>query len=119
MFLLANNVSQPQYDLWLVPFFALLAVPWKNIVWYLAADAAIFVFHIARNGTTMPAFACADAGGCNDWFIDPINPGHAVARLVHTPSTALSSTTETATWRFTFTLRGPDATLIPISGTCE
>ncbi len=25
----------------------------------------------------------ADAGGCNDWYIDPIPPGPAVGRLVH------------------------------------
>jgi len=42
VFLLANKVYSPQYDLWLVPFLVLLAVPWKNVAWFLAADAVVF-----------------------------------------------------------------------------
>jgi hypothetical protein len=30
----------------------------------------------------------ANAGGCNDWYIDPIAPGPAVGRLVHRESTS-------------------------------
>lgn len=38
--------------------------------------------------TTDVQIACnaADAGGCKDWFIDPIGLGQAVARLNHRPS---------------------------------
>ncbi len=37
-FLLLHKVHSPQYTLWLLPFFVLLAVPWRWIVGYLAVD---------------------------------------------------------------------------------
>jgi uncharacterized membrane protein len=37
-FLLLHKVHSPQYTLWLLPFFVLLAVPWRWIVAYLAVD---------------------------------------------------------------------------------
>lgn len=42
-FLLFHKVHSPQYTLWLVPFLALLAVPWPVIWSYLVADIAIGV----------------------------------------------------------------------------
>ncbi|WP_188990379.1 glycosyltransferase family 87 protein [Saccharopolyspora thermophila] len=40
-FLLLHKVHSPQYTLWLLPFFVLLAVRWGWIVAYLVADAAM------------------------------------------------------------------------------
>lgn len=37
-FLLLHKVHSPQYTLWLLPFFVLLAVPWRWIVAYLMVD---------------------------------------------------------------------------------
>jgi hypothetical protein len=37
-FLLLHKVHSPQYTLWLLPFFVLLAVPWRWVVAYLAVD---------------------------------------------------------------------------------
>nr|WP_234997321.1 hypothetical protein [Pseudonocardia thermophila] len=37
-FLLLHKVHSPQYTLWLLPFFVLLALPWRWIVAYLAVD---------------------------------------------------------------------------------
>ena len=37
-FLLLHKVHSPQYTLWLLPFFVLLAVPWRWIVAYLTVD---------------------------------------------------------------------------------
>lgn len=42
-FLLLHKVHSPQYTLWLVPFFVLLAVPWRWVVAYLIADIAMDV----------------------------------------------------------------------------
>jgi len=50
--LVAGKVYQPQYDLWLVPFFVLLTVPSWNIVAFFVADATIFAMHIARGAST-------------------------------------------------------------------
>jgi hypothetical protein len=47
VFLLANKVYSTQYDLWLVPFLVLLAVPWRNVLWFFAADAAVFAVTFA------------------------------------------------------------------------
>jgi uncharacterized membrane protein len=40
-FLLLHKVHSPQYTLWLLPFFVLLAVPWRWIVGYLIVDAVM------------------------------------------------------------------------------
>ncbi|MEJ3655803.1 glycosyltransferase 87 family protein [Actinomycetes bacterium KLBMP 9759] len=37
-FMLLHKVHSPQYTLWLLPFFALLAVPWRWVIGYLIAD---------------------------------------------------------------------------------
>jgi hypothetical protein len=37
-FLLLHKVHSPQYTLWLLPFFVLLAVPWRWVVSYLIVD---------------------------------------------------------------------------------
>ncbi|TSE00451.1 DUF2029 domain-containing protein [Skermania sp. ID1734] len=42
-FLLFHKVHSPQYTLWLLPFFVLLAVPWGAVFAYLAADIAVGV----------------------------------------------------------------------------
>lgn len=42
-FLVFHKVHSPQYTLWLIPFFVLLAVPWPLVVAYLCADIAIGV----------------------------------------------------------------------------
>jgi hypothetical protein len=38
-FLLLHKVHSPQYTLWLLPFFVLLAVPWRWVAAYLVVDA--------------------------------------------------------------------------------
>lgn len=43
VFVLANKVYSPQYDLWLVPFFVLVATPRARILWFFATDVAVFV----------------------------------------------------------------------------
>ncbi len=43
VFLLANKVYSPNYDLWLVPFFALLPISRRVWLGYCASDLAIFV----------------------------------------------------------------------------
>ncbi len=43
-FMLFHKVHSPQYTLWLVPFFVLLAVPWSAVAWYLVADLAVGVW---------------------------------------------------------------------------
>ncbi|MBC8093335.1 MAG: DUF2029 domain-containing protein [Pseudonocardia sp.] len=40
-FMLLHKVHSPQYTLWLLPFFVLLAVPWGWVAAYLVADAAM------------------------------------------------------------------------------
>ena len=40
-FMLLHKVHSPQYTLWLLPFFVLLAVPWGYVGAYLVADAAM------------------------------------------------------------------------------
>ena len=42
-FLLLHKVHSPQYTLWLVPFFVLLAVPWRWVVAYMVADICMDV----------------------------------------------------------------------------
>jgi uncharacterized membrane protein len=37
-FLLLHKVHSPQYTLWLVPFFVLLAVPWRWVLAYMVVD---------------------------------------------------------------------------------
>jgi hypothetical protein len=51
-FLLANKVYSPQYDLWLVPFLALLPLSRRRVVQFLLADAGVF---LAIWGLTYPA----------------------------------------------------------------
>lgn len=43
VFLLANKVYSPNYDLWLVPFFALLPISRRVWIGFCASDLAIFV----------------------------------------------------------------------------
>ena len=40
-FLLLHKVHSPQYTLWLLPFFVMLAVPWRWVVGYLVVDAVL------------------------------------------------------------------------------
>ncbi|MDP1803854.1 MAG: hypothetical protein Q8K72_01685, partial [Acidimicrobiales bacterium] len=40
-FLLLHKVHSPQYTLWLLPFFVMMAVPWRWVVGYLLADLAM------------------------------------------------------------------------------
>ena len=40
-FMLLHKVHSPQYTLWLLPFFVLLAVPWRWVAAYLVADATM------------------------------------------------------------------------------
>ena len=40
-FMLLHKVHSPQYTLWLLPFFVLLAVPWRWVAAYLVADAVM------------------------------------------------------------------------------
>jgi uncharacterized membrane protein len=42
-FLLLHKVHSPQYTLWLLPFFVLLAVPWRWVAGYLVADVVMGV----------------------------------------------------------------------------
>jgi hypothetical protein len=42
-FLLLHKVHSPQYTLWLLPFFVLLAVPWRWVAAYLVVDAVMGV----------------------------------------------------------------------------
>lgn len=42
-FLLLHKVHSPQYTLWLVPFFVLLAVPWRWVAAYLVSDLVLDV----------------------------------------------------------------------------
>ena len=55
-FLLLHKVHSPQYTLWLLPFFVLLAVPWRWVVAYLIADVlmgvGIFRWFYALNAGT-------------------------------------------------------------------
>jgi uncharacterized membrane protein len=44
VFLLANKVWSPQYDLWLVPFFVMLTLPRRDYLGWVALDAAVFAF---------------------------------------------------------------------------
>jgi uncharacterized membrane protein len=54
-FLLLHKVHSPQYVLWLLPFFALLRVPWPLVAGYLVADVAMGIgifrwFHTLHTG---------------------------------------------------------------------
>jgi uncharacterized membrane protein len=42
-FLLSNKVYSPQYDLWVLPFFALLPIPRRTMYAFYAVDAAMFL----------------------------------------------------------------------------
>jgi uncharacterized membrane protein len=50
VFLLANKVWSPQYDLWLVPFFVMLALPRRDYFAWVALDAAVFAFVFSALG---------------------------------------------------------------------
>lgn len=50
VFLVANKVYSPQYDLWFVPFFVLLAVPWRDYAAFVVLDAAVFGVVFGRLG---------------------------------------------------------------------
>ena len=43
LFLLVSKVHSPQYALWVVPLLALLDVPWRYALAYLAGDVAVYV----------------------------------------------------------------------------
>jgi hypothetical protein len=51
LFLLANKVYSPNYDLWIVPFFVLLPVARRTWIAFVVSDLAVFVlvyghFHV-------------------------------------------------------------------------
>jgi uncharacterized membrane protein len=43
LFLLTSKVHSPQYALWVVPFLAMLNVPWPLVIGYLATDLGVFI----------------------------------------------------------------------------
>ena len=43
LFLLTSKVHSPQYALWVVPFLAMLSVPWWLVIAYLATDLGVYV----------------------------------------------------------------------------
>ncbi|MBE9374702.1 DUF2029 domain-containing protein [Saccharopolyspora sp. HNM0983] len=63
-FLLLHKVHSPQFALWLLPFFALVSVPWGWVAAYLLADAAMGIgifrwFYLNMTG---------EANGIHDGF---------------------------------------------------
>lgn len=50
LFVLTNKIYSPQYDLWLVPIFVMLAIPRRDYVGYVVADLAVFVVVFGRLG---------------------------------------------------------------------
>ncbi len=73
-FLLLHKVHSPQYTLWLLPFFVLLAVPWGWVAAYLAADAVMGIaifrwFYLYDNGldTSIQAGFAAQAVAIGVW----------------------------------------------------
>ncbi|MGH2704326.1 MAG: glycosyltransferase 87 family protein [Actinomycetota bacterium] len=42
-FLLVSKVHSPQYALWIAPLLAMLEVPWRRLLAYLAADVAVYI----------------------------------------------------------------------------
>jgi hypothetical protein len=43
LFLLTSKVYSPQYALWISPFLAMLAIPWRYVVSYMGAEVAVLV----------------------------------------------------------------------------
>jgi hypothetical protein len=73
-FLLLHKVHSPQYTLWLLPFFVLLAVPWGWVAAYLVADAVMGIgifrwFYVYDNGldTGIQAGFAAQAVAIGVW----------------------------------------------------
>jgi uncharacterized membrane protein len=73
-FLLLHKVHSPQYTLWLLPFFVLLAVPWGWVAAYLIADAVMGIgifrwFYAFDNGldTGIQAGLAAQAVAVGVW----------------------------------------------------
>ena len=73
-FLLLHKVHSPQYTLWLLPFFVLLAVPWGWVAAYLVADAVMGIgifrwFYAFDNGldTGIQAGFAAQAVAIGVW----------------------------------------------------
>jgi len=73
-FLLLHKVHSPQYTLWLLPFFVLLAVPWGWVAAYLVADAVMGIgifrwFYVFDNGldTGIQAGFAAQAVAIGVW----------------------------------------------------
>ena len=73
-FLLLHKVHSPQYTLWLLPFFVLLAVPWGWVAAYLVADAVMGIgifrwFYAYDNGldTGIQAGFAAQAVAIGVW----------------------------------------------------
>ncbi len=60
VFLLLSKVFSPQYTLWLLPFFALAAVPWQ---WWVVYEASVVAVVVAR----FQWFATAPALESNGW----------------------------------------------------
>lgn len=50
LFMLTNKVYSPQYDLWLVPIFVMLAIPRRDYLGYVLADLGVFVIVFGRLG---------------------------------------------------------------------
>jgi hypothetical protein len=43
VFLLVSKVHSPQFALWIIPLVAMLSVPWRYVLFYMAADLGVFV----------------------------------------------------------------------------
>ncbi len=43
VFLLVSKVHSPQYALWVIPLVAMLNVPWRYVLFYMATDLGVFV----------------------------------------------------------------------------
>ena len=69
MFLLTNKVWSPQYALWLLPWFALVAPSFKPYLAFQAAEVLVFVArfsffqHLEGDGG-LPYAALGDRGRC-------------------------------------------------------
>jgi hypothetical protein len=50
VFMLTNKIYSPQYDLWLLPVFVMLALPRRDYLWYVLTDLAVFVIVFGRLG---------------------------------------------------------------------
>jgi uncharacterized membrane protein len=99
IFILANKVYSPNYDLWLLPFLALLPSPRRLFVLFVAADLAIYCtvfgwFHgivpLALLHATLPWFVTARAVVLVLLVLDATRDGRA-QRLPATAAANVSS----------------------------